>query len=155
MNWKCGKKGMKRVFVTLAILFAFVFVASSVYAESMSRFSNYQNCKTYTVVNTSAAATATAAVSTSTISPIYNRILGYSVTIYNMSSTNDGRVALYDSTSTGATTSYLFAESEADTTYRKDITVFYPYPRKLDSGLVIAQGCNTIVTVYYEDIREI
>ena len=148
------KKGGKRCLVVLAMLIALMFVASSVYADAgPTRFSNNQNVKSYVLTNATTTTKATA-VSTSTITVLNHRILGYTIQELDPTAAAERIVGLYDSASViAATATYLIDETE--TSDNVSATRWYPYPMALANGLTVLQGVNTVVIIYYEDKREI
>ena len=154
--FKCkGKgKGSKRILAVALILIGLALVATSVYADSgLTRFSNNQNVKMYVIENIAATRKWTA-VSTSTIVPSYNRIIGYEVCPYATAFSVDNFIALADdSTVAGVAATDVFGESEAAT--GSSLSKWLPYPRELSTGLVVHQGAYTYAIIYYEDKREI
>ena len=87
------------------------------------------------------------AVSTSTIVPGTHRIIGYAIDSYNVTKPAEAWVGLYDGADTDTT--YLFAENEADaTTAHKDF--IYPYPKDINTQLIVRQGENTVITIFYD-----
>jgi hypothetical protein len=149
---------MKKI-LSILLVVGLLFIAADSFAQ-MNRFNPSQNIRVYTVANTYAAATgpvdASAAVSTDTIKPGYNRIIGYSVQILNTSIGAQCYVGLYDTTTNGGCTTgasgTMFGEAEAGVpTMENTKTVWFPYPKALANGLWIRQGINTVVTIYYED----
>ena len=87
----------------------------------------------------------TSVVSTSTIIPGKDFIIGYSVC--PTSTGSEEVVGLYDSTEANMTTTTIFAETEAED--NESLTVWFPYPKKITTSLAIGQGKDTIVAVYY------
>ena len=150
--FKKKPKGGKKCIAIFAMLLILAFAVSSVYAESLSRFSNNQNCKMYSIVNTGATALSTG-ISTSTITVLNHRILGFTIAEADPSAASERIVALYDSATGGETVAKLIDECE--TSDNVSATRFYPYPKSIETQLTVRQGANTIVTVYYEDKREI
>lgn len=132
---------MKRFLTICMVLALAVLFASPAFAEYMSE---KHFIKEVTVAS-SAKNGAIAAVSTSTVVPGKDFIIGYSIcgTIV----ANEALIGLYDSTLANATTTTLFAEAESDGTESKE--VWYPYPKKIATQLTIGQGANSIATVYY------
>ena len=146
-NWK------KILVAMFLVMFLFASVAS---ASGPVRFSKDQVLETYVSVNTTASPVTTS-VSTSTITTAYHRILGYAIGAADSSASSEFFMALYDSTSLLAATAALdniFDEAELDADTYGNTPMWYPYPKKLDTGLTIRQGCNTVVIIYYEDIRK-
>lgn len=90
------------------------------------------------------------AVSTSTIIPGKNWILGFRISPNN-ASTVDPTVELYDSATTGAMAAgNLFDALEANTSPLQSDGEWYPGGKKLSSGLAIRQGGYTNVIIFYE-----
>jgi hypothetical protein len=141
---------MKR-FLSVVLILAFVFMASSGYA--LDRFSNNQNVKSYVITNATAT-TKASAVSTSTITVANHRILGYTVQELDPTAAAERIVAIYDSASVGAATATTLLD-ETETPDNESATRWYPYPMALANGLTVLQGANTIAIIYYEDKREI
>lgn len=138
------------VFV-IALIALMFFMASVGYAEGVGRFSNNQVVKSYVITNATTTTKATA-VSTSTITTAYHRILGYTVQELDPTAAAERMVALYDSSSVaGATATTLVDETE--TSDNVSATRWYPYPMEIANGLTVLQGANTVAIVYYEDKR--
>ena len=152
MKFKKRPKNGGRCLIVMAMLLVLVMAASSVYAGSIPRFSNFQNVKMYVVANTGATRQITA-ISTSTIIPGTHRILGYEVAPIDTLS-KENYVVLGDAaTAPAVATTTIFGESEAAT--GSSLSATFPYPREIASGVVVRQGSRTYVTIYYEDKREI
>lgn len=151
---KRKKKGAKRIAMLAILLVAFALIASSVYADTMQRFSNNQNVETYVISNSSGTAKLETAISTATISPANHRILGYSISPYDTTKGSEFWIGLYDDATNAKTSTDIIDESEWGQSTDKSPR-WYPYPRELTDGLVVLQGMNTTVVIYYEDKREI
>ena len=153
MMFKCKKKS-KRGFWMFAVILAIISMASFVYADAgPSRFSNNQNTHTYICTNTDSVANASTNISTATLTVLYHRILGFSISEYN-SALNAGReAALYDCAAGGEATTVLMDEGESsdDVPFSR----WYPYPMNITTQLTVRQGPNTVVAIFYEDKREI
>jgi hypothetical protein len=155
MIFKCGskKKSGKR-YLALAIFLVAVFMASVALASDggITRLNANQEVLTYVCVNTSAVAAANTNISTSTITTQNHRILGFTVQEYDPTAAAERIVGLYDCDSDlEITTTYIF--DEAETSDNVSYTRWYPYPKALSQGLTVQQGANTVVIIYYEDIR--
>ena len=145
--WK--KKGSKKKGgCFIAVLLAIVLMSGTAFAlyDSPNR-----QMETYVVTN-STGTSATTAVSTSTISPIHHRIIGYSIAPYDASKNTEWTVALVDYSSYQVDT-YIFDEAEWGATDCKDPRI-YPYPKKISTQLRVRQGDNSVVTIYYIDTRK-
>jgi len=150
---KKPKNGGRCLRVMAILVVSFMIVASSVYADSMARFSNNQNVKTYVITNATTTTKCTA-VSSTYIDTKYHRILGFTVQELDPGAAAERIVALYDSASVGAATATYLVD-ECETSDNVSATRWYPYPMGLTNGLVVMQGVNTVALVYYEDKREI
>lgn len=152
MVFKCGKKKGKR-YLMLAVLLVVGFMASSAFAEGLTRLSPNSEIQTYVCTNTTTEA-ANTNISTSTITVANHRILGFTVQEYDPTIASERIVGLYDCDTDGEiTTTYLFDEAESGTD-NASLTRWYVYPKRLSQGLTVQQGANTIVIVYYEDMRK-
>lgn len=152
--FKCGKK-KKGTRLALAF-FLVMLMASSAFA--LYEAPNKQ-VETYICTN-STGIYAVTNISTSTggsggegINPLYHRILGYGIIPYNTSKNSEFVAVMYDQL-TATTESYIFDEVELGATNDKAPRML-PYPKKLTRGLSVWQGPNTVVVVYYEDMRKI
>jgi len=103
---------------------------------------------TYQTTNTGGTYTNTA-VSVTSIYPTIDQILGYSIMQYNPTKNSENVVALYDQTDTAITLISGECLGEAEALDNADSTIWYPYPRILTTGLLIRQGPNTVVTIYF------
>jgi len=133
---------MKKLLVLVAI---FTVICSSAFAQRPETELN--KIQVYVSEN-STNAKVTTAVGVTTIYPGIDRILGVQVWVLDTATASERIVALYDNSAVDATTTTLFGECEAETG-NSPAEIWYPYPRKLDTGLIIAQGANTRVIVYY------
>ena len=103
---------------------------------------------TYQVINTSAIYTDTNFPVTS----IYpnDRILGWAIMKQDLTKNAEYVVALYDQT--GAiitnTSGECLGESESSDS-PVDNTVWLPWARTIDNGVLVRQGPNTVVTIYF------
>ena len=150
---KKPKNGGRCLRVMAILVVSFMIVASSVYAESLNRFSNNQNLKSYICTNSATIAYGITNISTSTIIPNYCRVLGFSIMPLDTSKHSEFVVSLIDAANYTAST-YLFDEAERANTADK-LPTWYAYPRMITTQLSVWQGPNTVVVVYYEDKREI
>lgn len=133
----------------LSILLIGLLLCSSSFAVEYMSTDKGKTLLSYVSTNATGAYAATA-ISTSTIVPGTNRIIGYEIVHYNTGKSIEGFVGLYDDAdTTQADNTYLFAESEVIGTYGSGM-VIYPYPKELSYGLCIRQGANTTVTIYYD-----
>jgi len=103
---------------------------------------------TYQTINTNGTYTNTAVPITS-IYPAIDKILGYSIMQYDLIKNSENVVALYDQTSTSITSTSGECLGEAEALDNADATIWYPYPRILTTGLLVRQGPNTVVTIYF------
>lgn len=102
----------------------------------------------YRIVNTSGVALTTA-IPTTAIRPVVDKLVGYRILQANSGAT-DGYCGLYDGTdyaSTDFTLGECFGESETTTGYSDGEEWFCP--KKIASGVIVQQGANTIVIVYF------
>ena len=151
---------MKKI---LYILLISLFVCSNVFAVEFMSTDPRKTMNAYTIVNTGSGGYGAndgiliTAVSTSTIVPGTHRIIGYEIT-YLDSSLNieatitlaDTTAALFKATAVNTAPTGQFAESEAisgQALYR-----IFPYPRSIGTQLIVRQGQNTVVTIFY-DVR--
>ena len=138
-------------FLIVAFLALVLIVSSNAYGLGY-RFSKDQELETYVKTNTTGV-DARALVPITTIIPAYHRILGYRIAPYDTSANSQYTLGLCDSaTLAGAVDTTIFDEAEKSLSTSMDAE-WYPYPKRLDNGLVIRQGGNTVVTIYYEDTR--
>ena len=148
MLGKCkGKKGKK--YIVLALVVMMLFAAQSAFAlyDAPNKLVHMYVC-----TNSAAGSAGTTNISTSTIMPSYHRILGYRIAPYNTSKGSEFWCSLYDDT---GTTDYTLVFDEAEWGATSDKSpIWYAYPKKLSTGLSVQQGANTVVIIYYEDIRE-
>jgi len=156
MIYKCGSKKKGKRYLAILAFLAVVFMASSAFAlyEAPNR-----EVQTYICSNSSTIAYAVTNCSTSTggsgeegINPAYHRILGYSILPYNTSKGSEFFVTLYDE-ALAQTATYIFDEAELGATNDKAPRML-PYPKRLARALSVWQGPNTIVVIYYEDMRK-
>lgn len=154
--FKCGskKKGGRKVVLAL---FMVMLMAGSAFA--LYEAPNKQ-VETYVCTNTSGTAYGETNISESTggsggegINSDYHRILGCSIMPYNNTKNSEFVVGLYDD-STCDTASYVFDEAELGANDDK-APRWLPYPKKLSRSLSVWQGPNTVVIIYYEDMRKI
>ncbi len=150
MIYKCGKKKSRKYLAVLAILVMMTFVASSAFAlyDAPNKILH-----TYNKANTSGTAKQETAVSTSTIVPAYCRVIGFSCMPYDTTKNSELWIGLYDDATNAATSTDIIDEAAWGATNDR-APRWYPYPKELTDGLVVLQGMNTNVTIYYEDIRE-
>lgn len=156
MIYKFGKKKGKRYIALLAFLVV-LFMASLSRAE-LNRFSQGQEIQMYIIQNTSGTAYLQTNVSTSTITTANHRILGAVVVPYDETKNAELVVGLYDVAALSTVTSsnyasYVFDEIEMGTTENRQPR-WYPYPKRLTTQLSIWQGPNTVVIIFYEDLRK-
>ena len=110
--------------------------------------------KMYPVTNTTAVRAKTQ-ISTSTIVPGKDWILGYELIPFGPSaSVVDPYVELHDAATTGAQTQTtggtMFSANELDTSPLQSKTTIFPKLKKLSLGLSINLGGYTAVIIYYE-----
>ena len=143
---------MKRVFafVVAALMIAALTIGYQPVSAQITRLNEDRSIETYTIVNSSATNTISTAISTSTIIPGKNRLVAYEICPTETAA--EVVIALYDSATVGgASSTYLFAESEARSNESK--REYFLYPKDLANGLVVAQGPKTIATIFYERYR--
>ena len=127
--------------------FLITLLAMAIIALPFMPIAKATEVKVYVTNKTSTAGST--AVSTSTIIPGKHQILGL-VVGPNTSGSGTITASLYDEDSTGdASSSNVFAELAGANTATHE--QFFPYPKNLSTGLVIAQGAGTTVMVYYID----
>lgn len=105
--------------------------------------------KTYTSINTGGAYTSEN-ISTSTIIPGKCEVVGWSCNIYTTD--YEGKFDIRDAASTTtASDSYIIAENEATNT----IPVLNMLPEGIEvaRGITVNQGPQTVVTIYYRQVR--
>ena len=129
---------MKRI-VWLAL--AFVFIASSCFA--LSGDTHAQAVQSYRIDNTTGDRMTTAIPITS-IRPNIDKIVGYQVYLAGGTST-EMWVSLFDGTDKQLTGECL-AESEINDYGNQE---YFPYPKQIISGLVVSQGAQTVVQIYF------
>ena len=101
-----------------------------------------------TYVNNSSGIYATTQVSDTNIYLGKDRIIGFSIVPCDPTKHSELLAALYDTTSTvPGPSAEIIAESEAGT--QAGSTVWFPYPRAVDNGLLVRQGPNTTVIIYF------
>lgn len=138
---------MKKIISILLI--GMLFCGTAVAVEYMSTDSR-KTMLVYVIPHTTGDTTdyLRTAISTSTIVPGTHRLIGYAIDSYNVTKPAEAWVGIYDG-ATDIDTTYLYAENEADaTTVHKDF--IYPYPVDINTGLVVRQGENTIITIFYD-----
>jgi hypothetical protein len=108
--------------------------------------------QTYICTNTSGTAYGKTAISTSTITVANHRVIGYAILPYDTTKGSELVASFYDDT-TANTASYVFDEVELGATNDR-LPRILPYPKRLTRGLTVWQGPNTVVVVYYEDVRK-
>jgi hypothetical protein len=150
MIFKCGskKKSGKRILALVAILISVV-MASPAFALMV----NNRNIETevYVIANTEATDLWTA-VSTSTISPLYHRVIGYEICPVDSLSKENFIALADDTTVAGVASTDVFGEAEAAT--GQSLSKWLEYPKRLANGLVVHQGSRTYALIYYEDMRK-
>jgi hypothetical protein len=101
------------------------------------------------IVNTSTVSYQATAVSLTNIYP-GDRVLGWSILKSNNTLNAEHVVSLYDQTSTIITTASgeCLGEAEAGSDQMMN-TIWLPYARTVENGVVVWQGPNTVVTIYY------
>ena len=91
-------------------------------------------------------------VSTINIYPGHDQILGYTVAPYEntLAKPTVCIAALYDQSTTPITnrSGECLGEAEAQTPNMSE-TVWYPYPQSVSNQVLVWQGPNTAVTIYY------
>lgn len=104
---------------------------------------------TYQTINTSGSAYQATAVPVTSIYP-GDRILGWSVLKYDNKLNAEHVVSVYDQTSTAITSisGECLGESEAGSDQMLN-TIWLPFARTIEYGIVIWQGPNTVVTIYF------
>ena len=136
---------MKRFIVVSLLLCLFLLNGGAKVAEA-------GDLKTYIVVNTTAARAKTQ-ISTSTIVPGKDIILGYELVPFGASCV-DPYVELHDVATTGAQTQTtggtIFSTNELDTSPLVGDTRIFPKPKHLSLGLSVNLGGYTAVNIFYE-----
>jgi hypothetical protein len=102
---------------------------------------------TYQTINTSGTVYTNTAIPVTSIYPLIDEILGYSVMHQDPTKSAETVVALYDQTSVSILSGECLGESESQN--KESLTNWYPYPRTVQSGLMVRQGPNTVVTIYF------
>ena len=88
-------------------------------------------------------------VPVTSIYPLIDNVLGFSIMKHDLTKNAEQVVALYDQTSTTITNTSGECLGESETTTGLSDTIWYPYPRILNYGLLVRQGPNTVVTIYF------
>jgi hypothetical protein len=148
----------------IALLVVGLFICSNVFAVEFMSTDTRKTLSAYVIVNPSSVTTGgtnnanlITAVSTSTIVPGFHRIIGYDVVSMDTGAKAEKWVTLVDTTealfkattvSTAATGQ--FAENEAND--GDVLSKTFAYPKEIATQLVVNQGQNTVVTIYY-DVR--
>lgn len=146
----------------IALLILGLFVCGNVFAVEYMSTDKGKTLFAYTIVNPSSGATGgtnnanlITAVSTSTFVPGTHRVIGYDVMSLNTGANAEKWVAIADTTEAAfkATTvntapTGQFAENEAND--GGVISKVYAYPKDIGTQLVVMQGQNTVVTIYYD-----
>ena len=154
---------MKKLIVLAFVCLLVSTVAA--YATGPVRFNQYQEAKIFNAVNESDSAHLNTQCTSSVTQNILRpgaRILGYTVTQTGLAA-DAGYFAMYDATGNPNATSgsilpddifdlkNLEAEIETGTgAAAGSKTVWLPYPYLIKNGVVIRQGPNSVVTIYYE-----
>lgn len=152
---------MKKI---IALLVLGLFVCSNVFAVEFMSTDPRKTLNAYTIVNPNAGSTGgtnnanlVTAVSTTTIYPGTNRIIGFEISQLDTTkgsdlfvSLSDTTAALFKATTADAAATGQFAEAEAVT--NTSLYRTFPYPKEIATQLVVYQGQNTVVTIYY-DVR--
>lgn len=133
---------MKRFLVGVMVV-TVLFIGSYCFAEGGNDILTYQT------KNTSGSLYSETLVPVTSIYPTIDNILGFSVTQLSPLVNSERVVSLYDQTTAGITSISGECLGEAEAVQGGDATVFYPYPRMLNYGLLIRQGPNTVVTIYF------
>lgn len=102
----------------------------------------------YGVTNTSGVAQTTSIPVTS-IRPLVDKVIGYSLIPYNGTVTSEGYLGIFDGTDMSATAE-CFAENEISGTLGWN--ELWNYGKYISTGVTVVQGANTIVQIYF--IRE-
>ena len=141
---------IRKIFL-IALLAMFV-VAGVAFAEGPTRLGPWQEVKTSVTAN-SAGHSIQTLIAVTTIVPAYNRILGFRIAPYDVSKNSEFTIGLCDSaTVAGAQDTTIFDEAEKSLSTSMDAE-WYCYPKRLTNGLVVRQGANTVLTIFYEDMR--
>ena len=104
---------------------------------------------TYTINNTSMTAYAQTAIPITSIRPTTDKVIGYGIQILDPSTSSESIICVYDDTDVTLIGENI-GESEAPGGGASN--VWYPYPRKIENGVVVNQGVNTVATIFF--IRE-
>jgi len=136
---------MKKILGAVLVLFMLVGVAGADQVEVSGT-----PWLTMWIDNTSLTAYQDRAVPTDSIYPGTDRILGYSIRAYDPANGSEVVVGLYDSdTSLFSAATELIHETEASSAI-EGTTVWFPYPRHINTQLRVRQGMNTTVVIYFE-----
>lgn len=150
---------MKKI---ISILLISLLLCGTAFAVDYTSTDKGKVMMAYTIANPDAGSTGgtnnanlITAVSTSTIVPGTHRIIGFEIA--PMSTTTNSELwaniadttsAIFKATTADTAPTGQFAESEAvnnESLYR-----IYPYPVEIGTQLVVRQGQNTVVTIYYD-----
>ncbi len=152
--WISKIKGLTLVLAVLLV----VFIASfSAYAEGPTRLGPFEETETYVSINdyigTEVDKGLIVEAATIGLTVKYHRILGFSVVPQDGNYSSELTLGLYDTTTADLmTATTLFDEAEWDDDGNNQPR-WYPYPKRLASGLSLIQGPNTVAIIYYEDMR--
>ena len=147
---------MKKILFTLLIA---TFICSSAFGVDYMSTDKNKTMQAYTITNNYVYGTndgnKITAVSTSTIVPGTHRIIGYEIAYLDTTKNAeltlivaDSTAAAFKATASGSAATGQFAESESvsgNSLYR-----IFPYPVELGTQLLVVQGQNTVVTIYYD-----
>lgn len=141
---------IRKIFlIALLVMFAMNIAA---FAGGPTRLSGWQYTLTKVLTNSTGASVQTL-VPVTTIVPADHGIIGWRVTPYDVTKNSEFVVGLCDAATVATaldTTIFDEAEKSLDTSMDAE---WYPYPKRLTNGLVVRQGANTFVTIYYELLK--
>jgi len=131
-----------RKFLAISMVVISLFIGSYCFAEGGNDILTYQTINSSVVY-------ANTLVPVTSIYPTIDNVLGFSIQQYDMALGSENVVALYDQTTDAITSTSGECLGEAEALNKADSTIWYPYPRMLNYGLLVRQGPNTVVTIYF------
>lgn len=134
----------KKFALVVLIMSLLVLPAMAQYDESL-RGKIY----TYQVINSSTVAYQDTVIPVTSIVAKRDRILGWSIMKQDLTKNSEFVCAVYDQITTpiSSVSGECIGESESDGTSSGDFWLVYA--REIDNGLLVHQGPNTVVTIYF------
>lgn len=135
------KKKLQLMWVLICLVLVILPIANTDSAQIVT-----QHWKTYTIDN-KAGGRLTTYISTSSIRPNVDKILGFSIIGIETTNSQELIAFFYDAT-TGQPLNTILGELE--TIQESTNGIWFPYSRKLENGLTVMQGAYTTVIIYYD-----